>query len=162
MPAHALINRTPEAVTAGLRAAEELCREKGVRFTPMRRTVLECLWEANQALGAYDLIRLLEARLGRQFAPPSVYRALDFLQEQGLVSRIATKNAFVPCAHPDHDHACVFFICEHCGSSAEIENAKIEELFSRDAGALGFRIGKRVVELQGICANCVSAEAVAN
>jgi Fur family zinc uptake transcriptional regulator len=158
MVAQSLAHRSSEAVAAALRAAEDLCRQRSVRFTPMRRMVLECLWQSPRAIGAYDLIRILEARLGRQLSPPSVYRALDFLLEQGLVSRLETMNAFVPSAHPDHHHACVFFICEHCGSSAEVENAKLESLLSRDAAALGFRVDKRVVELQGLCAHCVSTE----
>ena len=81
--------------------------------------------------GDREIMRALELRLGRQLSPITIYRALAFLQGQGLVSRIETRNAFVPCAYPSHSHACAFFICEHCGSSAEIENAKLEALFAR-------------------------------
>ncbi len=148
--------RSPELVKAALRAAERACEGRGLQFTHIRRAVLEALWQSEQPIGAYELIRALEAKLDRRLSPPTVYRVLEFLQEQRLIARIATKNAFVPCAHPDHDHACVFFICENCGASAEVENPKIEALFESDAAALGFRIGKHVVELQGICASCLS------
>ncbi|MCS0504756.1 Fur family transcriptional regulator [Ancylobacter mangrovi] len=145
-------------IASNLHAAELACQRRGVQFTPMRCAVLEVLWQAGQPLGAYDVIRALEAKLGRRLTPPTVYRALEFLLDQRFVARIESMSAFVPCAHPDHEHACVFFICQTCRSSAEIENAGMEALFKRDAASLGFRIGRQVVELQGTCASCQSAE----
>ena len=143
-----------DRVVGVLRSAETTFDKRGVQFTPIRRAVLETLLQFDQPIGAYDLIRELEAKLGRVVSPPTVYRALDFLLEQKFVARIETKNAFVPCAYPDHEHACVFFICETCGHSAEVENKKIDTLFEQDAAALGFQIGKRVIEMQGLCATC--------
>lgn len=142
---------------AGLHTAELACARNGVRFTPIRRAVLEALWDAGEPVGAYDLIRALESRAGRRFSPPTVYRALDFLLEQRLVSRIETRNAFVPRVNPEHERACAFFICETCGTSAEVDNPQVEALFETDAAELGFRIGRRVIELQGTCAHCLSA-----
>jgi Fur family zinc uptake transcriptional regulator len=137
------------------------CRERGLQFTKIRRQVLEALMNAGHPLGAYELMAVLEGAIGRRLTPPTVYRALEFLQEQHFVSRIESRNAFVPCAHPDHAHACVFFICEHCGASAEVESPKIERAVERDAASLGFRIDHRVVELQGTCATCLATEASA-
>ncbi|WP_281173910.1 Fur family transcriptional regulator [Afifella pfennigii] len=127
-------------------------------MTKNRWMVLESLLEADQPMRAYELLRQLEMRLGRRLSPPTVYRALDFLVEQGLVSRIATKSAFVPSTHADSDLPRVFFICDSCGLSAELENAKLEALLERDAASLGFHIGRRVIELQGTCASCLELE----
>ncbi len=145
------------AVAAGLTAAGRACRERRVQFTAMRRSVLEILWQARRPMGAYDVLDVLETSLGRRLTPPTVYRALAFLLEQRFIVRIECKNAYVPYAHPDHPRACVFFICENCGASEEVENPNLEQLFVRDAASLGFRIGKRVVEIQGACAACLSA-----
>ncbi|MGX9393942.1 Fur family transcriptional regulator (plasmid) [Nitrobacteraceae bacterium UC4446_H13] len=139
---------------AGVATAEQACRERGVQLTKIRRLVLETLWKAEHPLGAYEIMSVLEHAASRRLSPPTVYRALEFLVEQRFISRIETKNAYVPCSHPDHPHACVFFICDRCGSSAEVENPAIEYMFDRDAEVLGFRIGRRVVELQGTCATC--------
>ena len=144
-------------VPAALKAAAELCRERGVQFTEIRRRLLEALWHAGQPIGAYDLMPHLEAALGKRLAPPTVYRALEFLMELGLVRRIESLNAFVPCAHPDHPHACVFFVCERCSASIEVENRALERLIAEDATALGFEVSQRVVELQGMCTHCRSA-----
>lgn len=150
------INTDLRRVKDGIRAAEHACARSGARFTPIRRAVLESLWHAGQPVGAYDLIRTLEDRFGRQLSPPTVYRALEFLLAQKLVSRIESKSAYVPRVHLEQERACVFFICETCGTSAEVDNPQVEALFETDAAELGFRIGKRVIELQGTCASCLS------
>jgi len=146
---------------AAVRLAAALCAERGARMTTLRRAVLEVLWQAGRPAGAYDLMSRLQARFGRRFTPPSVYRALEFLLDQGLIARIESRNAFVPCAHPERPHACVFLVCDHCGTSAEVENPELEALMARDARTLGFRIARRVVELQGTCAACRTAPAPA-
>lgn len=151
-------SQTPPTFT-GVAAAEQACRDRGVQLTKIRRAVLETLCQAKHPLGAYELMPKLEEAAGRRMSPPTVYRALDFLIEQRFISRIETKNAYIPCCHADHPHVCVFFICDQCGSSAEVENPAIEDMFDRDAESLGFRIGKRVVELQGMCADCQKTEA---
>lgn len=143
----------PEVSTA-LLAAEAACRARGVQFTQMRKLVLQILCGARQPLGAYDVLKRMEGALDRRLAPPSVYRALDFLLAQKLISKIESRNAFVPCAHPDHPHTCVFFICENCGASEEIEDHRLERLFQQKANSLGFRITKQVMEFEGLCANC--------
>jgi Fur family zinc uptake transcriptional regulator len=140
-----------------LAAAASLCRERGVQLTKVRRRVLEALWQAGQPLSAYELMPRLEAALERRLTPPTVYRSLDFLVDQRLVSRIESRNAFVPCAHPEHPHACVFFVCDRCSTSVEVENTTVEHLLADDAASLGFEVRRRVVELQGLCARCVAS-----
>ena len=146
-----------QAASDAVAAAAALCRERGAQFTEVRRRLLETLWQAGQPLGAYDLMSLLGAALSRKVTPPTVYRTLEFLMDQRLVSRIESRNAFVPCAHPEHPHACVFFVCDGCSASVEVENADIEHLLAEDAAALGFEVHRRVVELQGLCARCQAA-----
>jgi Fur family transcriptional regulator, zinc uptake regulator len=119
--------------------------------------LLETLWQARQPLGAYELKSCLEAALGRKLSPPTIYRSLDFLLSQHLVSRIESRNAFVPCAHPEHPHACVFFVCERCRTSVEVENHALERLIAQDASTLGFEIDRSVIELRGTCAQCREA-----
>ncbi|WP_063627850.1 Fur family transcriptional regulator [Bradyrhizobium sp. WSM3983] len=142
-------------VERALQAVEAACRDRGKQLTPIRRSVLEALLRQGQMVGAYELMNELQRVLGRSLSPPTVYRTLDFLLEQGFVTKIESKNAYVPCAHPEHPHACVFFICNQCGASEEIENTQLEQLFTRDAASLGFRLSRRIVELQGTCANCL-------
>jgi Fur family zinc uptake transcriptional regulator len=147
-------NGTSEQRSADpVRAAERICQERNARFTFMRRAVFEALCEAGRPLGAYDVMDRLSRVLNKPLGPTTVYRALEFLLKHRLIARIESRNAFVPNTDPSHRNG-VFFICMHCGSAAGIADSAIENLLRRDAAALGFEIGRQVVELQGSCANC--------
>src|SRR3954471_10221515 len=102
MCAHA----THQAERAGkaLAQAEAICRAHGARLTPIRRKVLEALYATHKPMGAYDLAEILGPR-GRRLAPITVYRALDFLIEQGFVHRLASQNAYIasPNAHEERE-----------------------------------------------------------
>ena len=67
-----------------LSSAEDLCSKRGVRLTAIRKRVLELVWASHQPLGAYAILDKLTAE-GHKPAPPTVYRALEFLLEQGLI-----------------------------------------------------------------------------
>ena len=78
--------------------AEAICAARRERLTPIRRHVLEALLASHKPLGAYEIIDRLAAR-GARPAPITIYRALDFLREKGLVHRIESRNAFIACVH---------------------------------------------------------------
>ena len=139
--------------------AMSLCGARGVQLTTLRRQILELLWESGQPTGAYQLIEGLKLRNSRPVGPPTVYRALEFLISQGFVSKIESHNAYVPCAHPERHQDCLFFICGDCGASVELEDARIERLLAENAADLGYRVTRRVVEVEGTCASCIAASA---
>ena len=139
--------------------AMSLCDARGAQLTKLRRKILELLWESGRPTGAYELAEALKRRDSRPVAPPTVYRALEFLMSQGLVSKIESRNAYVPCAHPERRHDCLFFICSHCGASVELEDRRLGCLISEDAALIGFRATRRVVEVEGTCTRCVAAGA---
>lgn len=134
--------------------AEAICRERDERLTPMRRAVLEALLSSHVPLGAYELIDRLAAHGGRP-APITIYRALDFLRDQGLVHRIESRNSFIACVH---DHATgdpvVFLICEQCGTVGEAAGATVAETIRTASRAAGFTPKTPVIEISGICAHC--------
>ena len=156
-PRHPVARKPDQA--AAVKAAEALCGQRGAQMTTLRRAVLEALWRADQPLGAYDLLSRIEASIGRKSNPQTIYRVLGFFLEHRLVARIESEKAYVPCAHPERPHACVFFVCDQCSASVEVENAELEALVDRDARSLGFRVARRVIELRGTCAECLSTQA---
>ena len=87
-------------------------------------------------------------------APPTVYRALDFLQEEGLVHKIESLNAYVGCGAPDHNHASQFLICRVCSAAAEMNDTDIRNLIADKAADIGFKIDKEIIEVKGICSQC--------
>lgn len=141
-------------ISQALAEAETLCSRQGLRLTALRRRVLELVWQSHKPLGAYDILAVLSEQDGRRAAPPTVYRALDFLLEHGLVHRIASLNAFVGCDHPDHAHQGQFFICRQCHAAIELERSTISDSILDSARSLGFRVEAQTVEVVGLCARC--------
>lgn len=141
--------------TDALARAERLCLARGHRFTPIRRQVLAALLGSHRPLGAYEIIEVLASAATARPAPITIYRALDFLTENGLVHRIESRNAFLACAH-DHDVSAIvaFLICERCGTVGEIPAAPMAERLHQAAAAAGFTPHLSVVEVTGICAHC--------
>lgn len=140
-------------IESALVQAELLCRERGVRLTPLRRRVLEIVWESHAPLGAYDALQRMNAG-GERNAPPTVYRALDFLMNHGLIHRIESMNAFVGCATPENTHKGQFFICRDCGNVAEAHSEEISEAIEASATRTGFLVETPVVEISGQCLEC--------
>lgn len=145
------------ALSRVLERAEAVCRERGVRLTEQRKTVLELLCASDKPLSAYELLERMRGVV-RNPVPPTVYRALDFLLEQGLVHKLESLHAYVGCAHPDHPHASQFLICDYCGEVAEVEDPSVAESLRAAGQAIGFRTKRPVVELLGICAECVAKQ----
>ncbi|WP_312359685.1 zinc uptake transcriptional repressor Zur [Stutzerimonas balearica] len=144
-------------VSSALAEADSLCLRQGVRLTALRRRVLELVWQSHRPLGAYDILATLSEQDGRRAAPPTVYRALDFLLENGLVHRIASLNAFIGCSHPEHPHQGQFLICRNCHTAIELEQASIAEAIESAACTVDFAVETQTVEVVGLCAPCRSA-----
>lgn len=139
--------------------AEAVCASNKERLTPIRRRVLEALLASHAPLGAYELIdRLADAGEGGRPAPITIYRALDFLREQGLVHRIESRNAFIACVH-NHESGdpVVFLICDTCGAVGEATGATIADAIKAATRAAGFAPKTPVIEISGTCAHCRSA-----
>ena len=140
-------------VRHALDAAEDRCRASGARLTPLRRRVLELVWQGHAPVGAYALLDALKAE-GQNAAPPTVYRALDFLLEQGLVHRVACLNAYMGCSHPGQPHAAKLLICRQGGRAAELDDPALDAAVRNSAETLGFTLTRQSIEVEGICADC--------
>ncbi len=145
-------------VAEALDAAESLCARQGVRLTDLRRRVLELVWSRHEPVRAYDLLdHLRDGR--RPAAPPTVYRALDFLRAHGLVHRIESLNAYVGCGEPGARHSGQFLICRACSAVAELEDPDISRLVAAKAKRMGFEVQRQTIELMGLCPGCGAKQA---
>ena len=143
---------------AMLARAAAQCQSRGARLTDLRRDVLGLILEAEAPTGAYDLLDRLRARRGPA-APPTVYRALDFLLAQGLVHKVERLAAFVGCVEAaGHDHPAQFLICRACGRVREIEDEALTAALAAAAARSGFTVGRATIEAEGLCADCAAAE----
>ncbi len=143
----------PAIVAEQLARAEAVCTRSGARLTPLRRLVLELVISAGRPVGAYELLDRIRER-GQKGAPPTVYRALEFLQQHGLVHRISMANAFVACSHPGDDHHALIFVCTRCGNAVELEEDRVSASVEARAEAVGFQVPGRPIEIAGTCRLC--------
>ncbi len=136
-----------------LNAAAEACTRDGETLTPLRRAVLALVLQAERPLTAYQLLERLQT--ARRAAPPTIYRALDFLLARRLVHRIERLGAFVACAEPDHEHTLVqFLICRQCRAVTELDDHHVAEAVATAAEGARFRMEHAVIEIDGLCAAC--------
>lgn len=142
-----------------LSQAETLCQQRSVRLTPQRLQVLRLMSEQHGAISAYDLLDLLRAS-EPQAKPPTIYRALDFLLEQGFIHRVESTNSYVVCHHfEEPSHTSAMLICDRCGSVNEQHAAGVEDILQSLALKSGFTLGHSVIEAHGYCQNCSEIEA---
>ena len=139
-------------ISDALTHAEQVCTDAGARLTPIRRQVLELLWKSHQPRKAYDILAELSDDASAK--PPTVYRALDFLQEQGLVHKVETLNAFIGC-NGNHEHQ--YLICQDCGDVADIHDHALAKNVQEKAGQKGFLVTSSIIEIKGHCQKCQTA-----
>ncbi len=136
------------------RRVEDVCASKGLQLTPLRRRILSILSESQSPLGAYAIIDKLSKIEGKQIAPPTVYRTLEFFAENGFLHKIESRNLFAPCEHVGHAHNGVLLLCETCGQSEEVEDAALDVALKETAAVAGFAVSPQMLEIRGICKSC--------
>lgn len=159
MPAHAVhpalvgSGRAPEeGCAAFVEAAIESCGRRGLNLTPIRRSVLEVVAESSVPVSAYAIIHRLSGT--KLIAPPTVYRALEFLIDAGLVRHLALRKAYVRCELQPGTQVSAVLLCNACGAVSEAISPEMTETIGRLAAAAGFVPGEGVVEIEGHCAIC--------
>jgi len=148
-----------QCLNRALDRAGAICNQRGTKLTPLRRRVLQLVWGGHKPLGAYDILDTLKRERGGA-APPTVYRALAFLLQQGLVHRIESRNAFVGCCDPETPHDVKFLICRVCGLAAELNDVRIDTAIRNSAARAGFAVAHGAIELEGLCPHCQTGEGV--
>lgn len=141
-------------LAAALQDAMRRCELNSARLTAGRRRVLELLLLEGRPVKAYDLVASFY-REDRGAPPTTVYRALEFLERQGLVHRVASLNAYAACRYSDTPHVAVFLICDCCRSVREAAPLRAIEIMQGD-DAHCFQVRRIAIEARGLCANCIS------
>ncbi len=144
-------------IETALKNARELCHRKKQKLTATREKVLQLVWDSHKPVGAYSIMESLAKGEQKQVAPPTVYRALDFLLELGLIHRINSLNAYIGCQDPSHEHHCYFLICTACNLAIEADPEIFQGAVSQLQTKSGFDIRQQNMELNGLCQHCQEA-----
>ena len=148
--------KTPRIPVRWRKVAEARCAEQGARLTPARLAAYAELLASGRPLSAYELIARLEQREERKIAPLTVYRHLDFLMGVGLVHRLESTQSYLPCDHPERAHESQYLLCNSCGHVDELESKPLGNLLEKMADQRGFQPETAMVEVKGLCENCVA------
>ncbi|PHQ70093.1 MAG: Fur family transcriptional regulator [Sneathiella sp.] len=140
-------------IETALEAAVVICDDGGLRFTKLRRAVLELVWTSHGPIKAYDILDQLDSSIA-SVTPPTVYRALDFLLENGLVHKLSSLNAYVGCSHPHRHHECYFLICTGCGEAMECCNSGLVDAVALTGRQNNFKPKSITLEITGECGDC--------
>ncbi|MFT6388822.1 MAG: Fur family zinc uptake transcriptional regulator [Cellvibrionaceae bacterium] len=147
-------------ISDALETAQAICQEQGAKLTQLRKQVLLLIWQNHKPLGAYTLIDMLAQSEQRRVAPPTVYRALEFLLELGLIHRINSLNAYIGCTNPqlhqDQAQASTnyFFICSQCNDSQEIISPLLANNIRGACEDIDFLPQQQWLEVTGLCKQC--------
>jgi Fur family zinc uptake transcriptional regulator len=135
---------------------EEICAARGVRLTTQRKRVFELICASPKASSAYELLEELK-QTEPQAKPPTVYRALDFLLEQGFIHRVESTNSYIQCGSCNaHKHYSHMLICDKCSNVIELVDDSLVALLVNNAEERGFTITNHVIESHGVCKSCSS------
>lgn len=143
-----------KCIKAALQQARDRCARANARLTPIREAVLTLIWDNHKPMGAYHIVEQLPLVLGKNIQAPSVYRAIDFLLELGLIHRITSLNAYIGCPFPGSEHSDLFMICQGCGAAAEVSDETINAIIAETIQKTGFRLKTQAIELTGLCPAC--------
>jgi Fur family zinc uptake transcriptional regulator len=152
-PAHAEHHHHTHNARAFVREVAAACEARGLRLTEIRSQVLDLIAASEKPIKAYDLLDKLKDDRSNA-APPTVYRALDFLLENGFIHKLQSINAYVGCHHPSVAHHVPFLICDVCENAIEICDERVAKLLSEQARSLGFQTRAQTLEVHGTCERC--------
>ncbi|TCI03511.1 transcriptional repressor [Corallincola luteus] len=144
-----------------LAVAEQQCKQSGARLTNKRKLVLSALLHSTKALSAYEIADICREEEGQTIPVMSVYRMLEFLEQEHLVHKLQLANKYVACAHItcSHTHQIAqFLICQQCGEVKElgVDIALIDQL-QHSIADVGYKLTSPQLELNCVCPECQKA-----
>lgn len=147
-------------INTALATAKQLCSKNSAKLTSIREQVLTIILQSHSPCGAYRILEMLASAEDPpcKLAPPTVYRALEFLLEHGLIHRIASLNAYIACCRPARKHQAQFLLCQRCEQAMELNADEISSAIMDSAKELGFAAADPCVEIFGLCPECLAKE----
>ncbi|WP_082621752.1 Fur family transcriptional regulator [Bordetella sp. N] len=148
-----------DRINTQLDVAENLCNQRGKRLTPIRRKVLELLLRQGRSVKAYELLEAMRA-VHPGAAPPTVYRALDFLLDEGLIHRLDAVNAWAACHDAGGTPHDLLVVCTGCGAVAEISDPAMSRQLAERVALTGYALNSHETEIRALCPACQAAQGV--
>lgn len=137
---------------------ENCCKARGKHLTSKRKLVLRALIHANKALSAYELVDYCNTHFSQNIQAMSVYRILDFLENEHFAHKLKVSNKYIVCSHIlcEHEHGIPqFFICSKCNKiSEQVIDPKMINGLQSHAKQQGFTVVRPQLEIDCVCDEC--------
>jgi len=147
-------SKTVSELNASISRVDEICRSNNLGFTDIRKQVFEIIIKNNKPIKAYQILDEIRNITNKPSHPPTVYRAIDFLIENGFVHKLNSINSFVGCFHPKTHEECYFLICKKCNLYQECCDDSLKDRISKTAVHNNFIISNTTLEIEGHCLDC--------
>jgi Fur family zinc uptake transcriptional regulator len=133
----------------------DYCDSISSKFTSLRRRILYILWSTNKPLKAYEILEELVNTIQNAQAP-TVYRVLDYFVSAGIVHKIESIQSYTLCHEPHKKLPSeILMVCDQCHGVQEVYNKPLHILVKKVSEEQQFSIGQDVIELRGLCKNCM-------
>ena len=147
-------SKSASELKASISRVVEICKSNNLGFTDIRKQVFEIIVKKNKPIKAYEILDEIRNISGKPSHPPTVYRAIDFLIENGFVHKLNSINSFVGCFHPKAHEECYFLICKKCNLYQECCDDSLKDRISKTAEHKNFLISNTTLEIEGHCLDC--------
>jgi Fur family ferric uptake transcriptional regulator len=137
-------------MTCGNQYSPQL-RARGFRMTSQRMTILHILHHEVAHLSPTEIFARAKVTLPG-LTEATVYRTLDFLTDNGLVSpaHIGSGHLVYEITRSEHDH----LICRQCGGEVNVDHSRLVPLYADLESSSGFRFIDSHVTFFGLCPKC--------
>ena len=143
---------TPRGDLGNIGDLRDAMRERGLRWTPQRRLILDVLGETEGHVTSSEIVERCRAR-DPETTPSTVYRTLDVLEELGYVHHSHGpdgREEFHVLPASEHAH----LQCEGCGRTFEIEPGETARFVRRLERSHDFHIDVGHLTIAGRCKDC--------
>ena len=147
-------SKSTSELKASIHRVEEICKSNKLGLTEIRKQVFEIIVKKNKPIKAYEILDKISNINNKLSHPPTVYRAIDFLIENGFVHKLNSINSFVGCFHPKAHKECYFLICKKCNIYQECCDDSLKDRISKTAIHNNFVISNTTLEIEGHCLDC--------
>lgn len=144
---------SPSIPAAEFAHFEAYLKERGLKMTGPRKTVLEAFLSLERHVSAEELLEVAR-RIDASIGQATVFRTIKLLSDSGLARDACSdeqakryEHAF---RHDHHDH----LLCVQCGKTVEFADEELERLQDRVYAAWGYAPVSHRLELRGICPAC--------
>lgn len=115
--------------------------------------ILDVLNSSDAPMTAYQILEELQGE-EPDIAPPTVYRALTALTDQGRAHKLESLKAFVPCRCDHGKSLSLLAICEICGFVEEHDGGALLPNLAATVARSKFKPDRHIVEIHGQCGKC--------